>query len=182
VYSALIAASHDPKLGSASIYTQLAQVSAQTASLSFSPSSGSYSEGSTFTVNILLNTSAQAAYGVDINKIHFNPAFLQVVKVVAGQAMPLIMVNTVDNGQGTIKFSAVANPGSTYNGTGVVASITFKQISQGPSLVTLDYVPNSSGDSNVAGGAGDILGSVGSATYTGTAPVAPLPPPDPSYT
>src|SRR5437588_2643269 len=52
---------------------------ASAATLALSPSSGSSVQGTTFTVSILLDTTGQPTYGVDIFSLHFNPAVLQVV-------------------------------------------------------------------------------------------------------
>lgn len=156
---------------------QLAQVS-QTASLSLSPSSTSVNVNNTFTVGIVLNTGGQAAYGVDVNKLHFNPSLFQVVDADSGTAgvqispgalMALTIVNTVDNTAGTIQFSQLATPGSTYNGSGTLATVTFRAIAAGTSSATFDFTLGSGTDSNVAGLGGDLLGSVSSGSYTGNA-------------
>jgi fibronectin type 3 domain-containing protein len=156
--------------------SQLAQVS-PTATLTLSPSSGSVSVGNTFTVSVILNTGGQNAYGTDINRLHFNPNILQVVdadsgtagvQIAAGSLMPLTIINSVDNTGGTIQFSELANPGSTYNGSGTLATITFRAAAAGTSNVTFDFTLGSGTDTNVAGLGGDLLSSVGSGSYTGT--------------
>ncbi len=156
---------------------QVAQVT-PSAALSLSPSSTSVSVNNTFTVNILLNTGGQSAYGVDVNKLRFNPAVLQVVDADAGTSgvqispgslMALTIINNIDNTAGTIQFSQLATPGSTYSGSGTVATVTFRAISAGSSSATFDFSLGSGTDSNVAGLGGDLLASVGSGSYTGVA-------------
>ncbi len=167
--------------------TQLAQVS-PTASVSLSPSSYSASVNNTFTVNIAVNTGGQGAYGVDINHLHFNPSVLQVVdadgasagtQIAAGALMPLTIINLADNTGGSIQFSQLANPGSTYNGSGTLAVITFRALAVGISNTAFDFSLGNSTDTNVAGLGGDLLASAGSGSYTVTslpditAPTAP---------
>ncbi|HEY4480380.1 MAG TPA: fibronectin type III domain-containing protein [Candidatus Paceibacterota bacterium] len=156
---------------------QVAQVT-PSAVLSLSPSSTSVNVNNTFTVNILLNTGGQSAYGVDVNKLRFNPAVLQVVDADAGTSgvqispgslMALTIINNIDNTAGTIQFSQIATPGSTYSGSGTVATVTFRAISAGSSSATFDFSLGSGTDSNVAGLGGDLLASVGSGSYTGVA-------------
>lgn len=166
--------------------SQVAQV-APVATLSISPTSQSIAPNGTFNVSIVLNTGGQAVYGVDINRLRFNPSLLQVVdsdtavagvQISPGSSMALNVVNSVDNTNGTIQFSQVANPGSTFTGVGTLATITFRAVSSGTANVTIDFTSGSSLDSNVAGSSGDLLSSVGSGSYTITsvdsvAPSAP---------
>lgn len=167
--------------------SQLAQVTSAT-TLSLTTASPT-TVGSTFTVNITLNTGGRAVYGVDINRLRFNPAMLQVVdantgtagvQVAPGSLMAISIINTVDNSAGTVQFSQVANPGSTFTGIGTVASVTFRVLAVGTSNVTIDFSQGSGTDSNVAGLGGDILTSVTGGSYTGTAVVVvpPTPPAD----
>ena len=167
--------------------TQLAQVT-PSATIVLSPSTTSVSINNTFSVNIIVNTGGQAAYGMDINHLHFNPSILQVVdadatsvgvQIAAGSLVPLTIINSVDNTNGTIQFSQLSTPGSTFNGSGTLATITFRAISTGTSNVTFDFALGSGTDTNVAGLGGGLLSSVGSGSYTGTpapdttAPTAP---------
>jgi chitodextrinase len=166
-------------------HSQLAQASSAT--FSISPSSQSVNINSTFTANIILNTGGQAIYGVDVNSVRFNPSVLQVVdsdtntagiQIAPGALMSQVFVNTADNTSGTIQFSQVATPGTTYLGSGTLASITFRAVGSGSSNVSIDFSPGSGTDSNIAGANGDILTSVSGATYSavsldGIAPTAP---------
>lgn len=155
--------------------TQVAQVT-PTATITLSPSSNSVSVNGTFTVNIVLNTGGQNAYGADVNRLRFNPSILQVVdsdvgtagvQIGAGSLMPLTIINSVDNTGGSIQFSQLASPGSTFSGSGTLATVTFRAISAGTSGATFDFTLGSGTDSNVAGLGGDLLASVGSGSYTG---------------
>ena len=144
-------------------------------SLSLTPNTTSVAPNGTFTVNVILNTSGQSSAGVDLNKLRFNPAILQVVdsntslpgvQIAPGTIMPTNVANTVDNTQGTITFSQLTNPGTTYTGTGTLATITFRAIASGSSNVTFDFTSGSGIDTNVAGNGVDILQSVGNGSYS----------------
>ncbi len=148
------------------------------ATLTLSPSSSSVSVGNTFTVNILLNASGQATYGVDINRLRFNPALLQVVdadsntsgvQITMGSLMSVTTLNSVDNVGGSIQLSQLADPGNIYNGSGTFATITFRAISAGTANVTFDFTSGSGTDTNVAGLGSDLLSSITNGTYTLTA-------------
>ena len=157
--------------------TQLAQVT-PTATLTLNPSSNSVTVNNTFTVNIILNTAGQTAYGADINLLRFNPSILQVVdadagttgvQIAQGTLMSFVITNSVNNTAGTIQFSQLATPGSTFSGIGTLATITFRAVSVGTSNVTFDFTLGSGTDTNVAGLGGDLLASVVNGSYSGTA-------------
>lgn len=148
---------------------------ANAATFALSPTSNSVSVGSTFTVTVLLNTTGQNTYGADLNFLRFNPSLLQVVdsdggtagvQIAPGSLMAVTTVNSVDNTLGRVQFSQLANPGTTYNGSGTFATITFQAVGAGSASVTTDFTLNSSTDSNVAGLGSDLLTSVTNGTYT----------------
>ncbi len=152
--------------------SQLAQLN-PTATLTLSPPTQAITVGGTFTVNILLNTGGQVAYGADVNRLRFNPAVLQVVgvQILPGSLMASTIANTVDNLNGTIQFSQLVLPGSfsqtaLFTGSGTLATVTFRAVAVGFSPATFDFTLGSGTDSNVAGTEGDILSSVGSGAYT----------------
>src|SRR3989344_453387 len=172
---------------------QFAQV-LRTSTLTLSPSSTSVSVNNTFTANIIIDTGSQNAYGADINSLRFNPNILQVVdsdsltagvQIAAGNLMSLTITNSVNNTGGSIQFSQLATPGSTFSGSGTLATITFRAVSIGASNVTFDFTLGSGIDTNVAGLGGDLLTSVGSGSYTGgtaSDTIAPSAPGTPSLT
>ena len=86
---------------------------ASAAIMSVSPSSGSAAVGSTFTIQIQVNTQGGAADGVDVRYVNFNPSLLQVidentlisgVQVSPGTLMANTPTNSVDNIAGRISF------------------------------------------------------------------------------
>src|SRR5581483_9710470 len=167
---------------------------AQAATLTLSPSSGTFTAGQAFNVNINLDTQGAAVDGVDVFYLHYNPAILQIqdanagtsgVQVTAGSLFPQTLSNTADNSAGKLTFSQVASGGTNYTGAGLLATISFKGIANGTSAVTFDFTPGSTSDTNVAGAGVDKLTSVGNASFTvtgGTPPPNPPPPPNPTPT
>jgi hypothetical protein len=120
---------------------------ASASTLALSPTSNSATVGNTFTVNVMLDTTSQAIYGVDIYSLHFNPAILQVVdadgstagvQIAAGSLMPTNQYNSVNNSTGVIQFSQTpSTTGSNYTGSGVLATITFQVVGAGAPMVLL---------------------------------------------
>jgi len=144
--------------------------------LALSPETSSTKVNGTFKIDILLNTSGQEVYGVDVNKLKFDPKILQVVdadakttgvQITSGTLMDMTVANKVDNKAGYIEFSQIATPQSTYNGSGVLASVTFKVLAVGTSTVAFDFALDSSTDSNIAVLGGDALSSVVNGLYVG---------------
>jgi fibronectin type 3 domain-containing protein len=160
---------------------QLTAQVATPASITLSPSTGSITVGTPFFVNIMLNTGGQNVYGVDINKLRFSTAVLEIAdtdaivagtNITQGTIMTKNFVNTVDNVAGTLQFSQVADPDGAkiFNGTGILGTVKFNVKAAGTASVNIDFTPNLGTDSNVAGDGVDLLGSVGTASFTATAP------------
>jgi hypothetical protein len=157
------------------------------ATLSVSPSSSSTSVGQTFTLNILLDTQGQAIDGVDVYSLNYSPSLLQVqdsdaatagTQISPGSLMTITSANSVNASTGKINFSQITSGGTTYNGSGVLASVTFKALAVGTASVTLNYTPGATNDSNVAGGGTDKLtGVTNAAVAIGSSGDAPPPPP-----
>src|SRR3989344_4641111 len=167
---------------------------ASAATLILSPTSGTYTINQPFTVTINLNTTGQTADGVDVFSLRFNPLVAQVqdavtsvagVQISAGTLLGQTLTNTVNNSTGTIQFSQVTTGGTTYNGSGVLATINFIGIANGSSNLNFDFTLGSTSDTNVAGGGTDRLTSVTNANFTvtgGTNPPILPPPPAPTPT
>jgi len=145
------------------------------ATLSLSPSSGSYTVGDTFEVQIILDTQGAETDGVDIHYLNYDPSLLEVQDADTGQAGIQISpgtlysntpLNSVDSVNGLIDFSQTTAGGSTYNGSGVLATITFKVLSQGTANVTFDFTSGETTDTNVASSGQDVLTSVADGNYT----------------
>lgn len=143
--------------------------------LMLSPTSGVYRVGSTFQVDIGLDTGGHHTSGADA-VITYNPKQLAVVdsdktksgvQVAPGSLYPKYPFNSVSSG--TISVSGVIQPGSAgYSGIGTFATITFKVLrATSSSQVQFDFTPGSTADSNVASisGGADLLEQVRNASF-----------------
>ncbi len=146
-----------------------------TATLSLSPSSSTVALNQNFNVAITLNTGGGPTDGVDVYSLRFNPAILQVVdsdsltagvQIAPGTLLPITSWNSVDNALGTIQFSQSTSGGTNFNGSGNLATITFKGIANGTSALTFDFTSGNTTDSNVAYQGVDQLLSVTNGSFT----------------
>ena len=168
------------------------QAAGGTATLTLNPSTSTVTTGSTFNVAIVLNTGGQSSAGADA-RLNYNPQDLEVQDFNSGtsgiQIQPGTNVgplfsqttwNSVDPATGKINFSGVINSGAAgYNGTGTLATITFKALRvASSSSVTFDYTDGSENDSNVwlkttGTDVTDLLLSVGTGSYNLIPPSVP---------
>lgn len=162
------------------------------ATLSLSPSSGTQTIGTTFQVNISLDTQTSPIDGVDIRYLNYNPAILEVqdantttagIQITAGNLMPQTIVNNVDSISGLISFSQIINTGGVqFNGSGTFATITFKALTTGTANINFNFTSGNTTDSNITSNGSDILTSVinGSYTLISSSPIlTPTPTPAP---
>ncbi len=159
------------------------------ADLALSPASltsyyTSITTNSTFDVNVTLDTGTTPIYAVDV-ALQFDPTTLQVVPdpavaggngITPGTILAQILYNKIDNALGRITFSAGSSPiGSTYTGTGVIASIKFRAL-KAVAATNVTFLPTTLvSDVNSS----NILGTTTNGSYTitldTTGPVAPTP-------
>lgn len=160
-------------LGGTSLFLAFA-VTASAATLSLSPTNKTVNVGDTFTISVLLNTAGQSIDGVDLKSLNYNPYNLQVInpnngiasnQIQAGVLMPNTLANSVDTVNGKIVFSQVTNGGSKYNGSGTLATVTFKTLVAGTVSPTFNFTSGATTDSNVASGGVDILTGVTNGQY-----------------
>ena len=150
------------------------------ATLALSPASGAYATGDIFSVNIVLNTQSNPIQGVDIVYFNYNPALLEVqdddagvagTQIASGALMATTALNSVDAGAGRVAFSQITTSGTSYTGSGTLATVRFKALSSGTAAVTFNFTSGSTIDTNVASNGADILASAAGGSYvlSGTA-------------
>ncbi len=147
-------------------------VSAQSATLSFAPSTGSFSVGKTFTVNISVDSGSTAVNSANAT-IEFDSTLVTVDSVSkTGSAFGLWAVEpTFSNSAGTVSFEGGNT--SPISGKKQLLSISFKPTKEGS--LTLSF---KDGTVLAADGKGtNILGDKLPSTYTIGAAIAPPPPP-----
>lgn len=159
-------------------------VTAQAATLTLTPVTGSYSINDTITVSVNLDTAGAAVEGVDILYLNYNTSLLEVqdsdagiagVQIGSGSVLSQVITNTVDTSTGRITFSKVSGGGTTYTGSGVLATINFKALATGTANLSFNFTLGSTTDTNVASAGTDVLTAVTGASYGigGSAPSTP---------
>jgi hypothetical protein len=152
--------------------------SASAATLYFSPSSGNQTAGNILNVNVVVNTQGKAINNADAN-IRFPTNLLEVVSVSKSGSIFTLWVEEprFSNVAGTISLNGgLPTPG--YTGTaGRIVTITFRLKTAGSASLVF-----TSGAVRANDGLGtDVLGFLGTATYTisppPVAPIEPTPPP-----
>ena len=148
------------------------------ATLSLNPATGTFTVGEIFDVDILLDTGGYAIAGVDIHFLNYDPNILEVqdadpatpgIQITPGTLMSSNQLNEVNSSAGTIDFGQITSGGSTFTGSGVLATVTFEVISVGTTDLVFDFTPGNTRDSNVACCGGfDVLASATGAQFTTT--------------
>lgn len=150
-------------------------VLAQQATLSLSPSSGTFAKGCQFTVDIKLNTGGGQTDGTDAILLYDNTRLSTNNSAIAsGNIYPDYPGNNADEAAGRITISGLSSVTSAFSGSGTLATVTFTvkpDATEGVGKVRFDFDPNDKAkttDSNVVerGTVSDILSSVVDGTYT----------------
>ena len=104
---------------------------AQAASLAVSPSTGVYTSGQTFTVNVVVNTNGKSVNAAE-GSLSFNPNELAIVSVNRNNSIFSLWVTepTFSNAAGTISFSG-GLPSGFSGRTGNIMTITFRAVGSG---------------------------------------------------
>jgi len=144
------------------------QVVPPTASLGLRSEVAVVELGDLFEVSVVVDTQGGSISGVDA-VVTFDDAVLEVVEVEDGQGFDQYL-SEILNDEGRVYASAVASPGSPFQGGGNVAIITLKAKSLGRTTVGFDFASSSGGtkDSSVvdAETGEDVLAKVTEAVYT----------------
>lgn len=161
----------------------LSPVYAQTATLSLSPSTGTFNKGCTFVLDIRLDTGGAQTDGTDAI-ILYDSSRLSATSITSGNIYPDYPGNNIDDTSGKITVSGLASVSSAFSGQGSLAVVNFIVKDNAPAGVTqvkFDFDPNDKAkttDSNVVqrGTTSDVLGSVVNGNYTiGTGACGTLP-------
>jgi hypothetical protein len=107
------------------------------AEISFSPRTGSFVEGSTFEVPILLNTKGNSINSIEL-KIIFDKDKLSIIKPSNGSSIIGVWVEPpkYDNTKGTASYVGVV-PNGIVTASGQIGSITFKALKTGLASVRI---------------------------------------------
>lgn len=142
------------------------------ASLSLSPASATKSVGTTFNVDIIVDTGGDATGGVtailtyDTTKLSVSGSALTPGPIFGSSVAPF--TNTVDATTGQIRYDS-GTLGTPYTGRGTLATITFRTVAAGSAAVNFVYNPSSTtGTSLVAASTGptSLLSTVNNGIYT----------------
>ena len=108
------------------------------AEVSLSPRSGSFVEGSTFQVSILLNTNGKSVNGIEI-MVNFDKDKLSIINPSSGTSIIGVWVEPpgYDNTRGTASYVGVVPNGIVTN-SGLVGMITFKAKATGRAVISFN--------------------------------------------
>jgi hypothetical protein len=148
--------------------------------LAISPASKTVEVGETLDVEVILDTKGEGIDAVDLFALRYDAKVLEVidanpavsgVQISPGSILPLTIVNTVDTTAGSIVFSQAVMGGTSYNGKGKLASVSFRAKAKGTAKVAFDFRSGSTTDTNVAARGADDQGrdsltSVSNASFT----------------
>lgn len=134
------------------------------ASLSLSPATKSLMVGDSFEVAIVLDTGGAKTDGADII-INYDEMKLSASSANLGNLYDNKINEDVSH-PGKIVLQAVSDVGSSFSGTGTLATINFKTIAGGLGSVAFEMKPDSSLDCNVNYRGTDLLASVSNGAYT----------------
>jgi len=144
--------------------------------LILTPVSGSYANGSTFTVSIGVNSDGEKSSAIDVWAT-FDKAKLEIVSINKASTTPFEfeMTPKFDNTAGTFQFSCVSTSMSAFDDAvinGELAVVMFKTKAVGTAALNFTCVSGSTTDSNIFNSdINDVIScdanSVGSYTITG---------------
>ena len=161
----------------------LSPVYAQSATLSLSPSSGTFNKGCTFSLDLRLDTAGAQTDGTDAILL-YDSSRLTATSITSGNIYPDYPGNSIDDTSGKITVSGLASVSSAFSGQGSLAVVNFsvkENAPAGATQVKFDFDPNDKAkttDSNVVqrGTTSDVLSSVVNGNYTiGTGACGTLP-------
>lgn len=104
--------------------------------LSFSPRSGSFEEGSTFQVPVLINTKNRSINGIEVH-VNYDKNKLSIISPIGGTSIIGIWTEPprYDNSKGTASYVGVV-PNGVTTGSGLISTITFKALAPGNASIS----------------------------------------------
>lgn len=146
---------------------------AQNATLSLSPSSGTFNKACPFSLQINLNTAGVQTDGSDAIII-YDTARFSAASISAGSIYADYPGSSIDEIAGKITISGLASVTTPFSGQGILATVNFKvkdEAQAGATQVKFDFDPQDktkTTDSNVVerGTVSDVLNSVVNGSYT----------------
>jgi len=155
---------------------------ASAATLEFSPATGSHTTGTAFNVEIKVDTKGQDTTSTDA-VIVFNNQLLSVDNVTYGQFYSTVL-HSEQNSKLYIS-GMVDSAGTVKNGTGTLATVSFKGLTAGTAALSFECEAGRTDDSNVSKNdvdSTDILdcAALTDASYTLSGSTVASPTPDPA--
>lgn len=155
------------------VTSSLSPVFAQAATLSLSPSSGTFNRSCNFSLKIDLNTGGAQTDGTDAILL-YDSSRISASSISSGTIYPDYPGNNIDENAGKITISGLASVTTAFSGQGTLATINFTLKDNAPTGATqikFDFDTNDKAkttDSNVVqrGTVADILSSVVNGNYT----------------
>ena len=140
--------------------------------LSLSPSTGTFNKGCPFTIAVNLDTGGVETSGTDLI-LFYDPTRFTAQAIREGTIYGDYSGNFIDPASGRIGISGLSSAGSSFSGSGVLASVDFVVVEDAPagtSQIKFDFDPGEIGkttDSNVVekGAVVDILSRVTNGNY-----------------
>lgn len=145
---------------------------AQAATLSLSPTSGTFNRGCNFSLAVDLDTSGAQTDGTDA-LLKYDATRVTALSIANGTIYPDYPGNSIDTQSGKINISGLASPDQAFSSKGTLATVNFKVNQTAPTgdtPITFDFDPNNKAkttDSNVVerGTIIDVLSSVTNGNY-----------------
>lgn len=154
------------------MYLLVSPAMALAATLSLSPSSGTFNRGCAFTLSVNLDTATSQTDGTDAI-LNFDPTRISASSITAGTIYSDYPGTNID-ATGKITISGLASVAQPFTGSGIFATIAFSVPANAPTgaaQVTFDFDsanPTKTTDSNVVerNTVKDVLTSVTNGSYT----------------
>ncbi len=155
-----------------SIFFFLFSTPVNAATLSLSPSSGTFNRGCSGSLNVDLDTAGAQTDGSDA-LIKYDPTRINATSITSGTIYPDYPGNNIDSQTGKITISGLASVTAAFSGKGTLATINFavpENAPTGATSVKFEFDPNDKAkttDSNVVerGTIVDVLNSVVDGNY-----------------